>query len=93
MLGVGIQFQWKTVEGGSDQYKNKLLGQLPEAPQLNRSIDGIGQNDSQAYYHDENGERHEFDYVIIAAHANQALALLESPTYEQLATGAVSLFS
>ncbi|MEC7906272.1 MAG: FAD-dependent oxidoreductase [Verrucomicrobiota bacterium] len=83
MLGVGIQFQWKTVEGGSDQYKNKLLGHLPQAPQLNRSINGIGQNNSQAYYHDENGERHEFDYVIIAAHANQALALLESPSYKQ----------
>ena len=80
MLGVGIQFQWKTVDGGSDQYKHKLLAKLTEPPTLDYSIDSIGQNESEAYYYDADENRHEFDYIIIAAHANQALNLLETPS-------------
>lgn len=83
MLGVGIQFQWKTVEGGSDQYKGKLLAKLPEPPTLSYSISSIGQSDNEAYYHDANGIRHAFDYIIIATHAKQALCLLEAPTSKQ----------
>jgi len=83
MLGVGIQFQWKTVEGGSDQYKKKLLARLPESPKLNYSVNGIGQTVDEAYYFDSDGNRHAFDYIIVATHANQALELLEAPTSQQ----------
>ncbi len=80
MLGVGIQLQWKTVEGGSSQYKRKLLARLPNETLLSRDLQCVGQDSSQAYYIDEYGERHSFDYIVIAAHADQALRLLESPS-------------
>lgn len=83
MLGVGIQYQWKTVERGSSQYKRKLLSALPNPAQLNRRISGIGQNESGAYFHDENGDRCAFDQIVIATHADQALSLLESPSDQE----------
>ena len=83
MLGVGIQFQWKTVDEGSDQYKRKLLAKLPEPPTLNSSVANIGQTDNEAYYYDTDGTRHAYDYIIIATHANQALDLLEAPSSQQ----------
>lgn len=83
MLGVGIQFQWKTVQGGSDQYKRKLLAKLPAQPKLNYAISGIGETDSEAYFYDEKGTRQTFDYIIVATHADQALKLLDSPNSQQ----------
>ncbi len=83
MLGVGIQFQWKTVDEGSVQYKRKLLAKLPKTPALNYSISSIGQSDNEAYYHDADGIRHAFDYIIIATHADQALDLLKAPSSKQ----------
>ena len=80
MLGVGIQLQWKTVLGGSSQYKTKLLDKLPRSTLLNRNIHDIGQDQDGAYFHDEEGNKNRFDYIIVATHADQALQLLESPT-------------
>lgn len=85
MLGVGIQLQWKTVQGGSDQYKKRLLAALPRETQLNRNVRGIGQDPDSAYLRDEDGNTHRYDYIVIAAHADQALTLLESPDSEQQA--------
>ncbi|MCH6257248.1 FAD-dependent oxidoreductase [Puniceicoccaceae bacterium K14] len=83
MLGIGIQLQWKTVEGGSDQYKEKLIAQLPREPQTNRVISRVGETEDSAYFYDENGQKQSFDHIIVATHANQALALLENPTPAQ----------
>lgn len=80
MLGVGIQLQWKTVEGGSNQYKNKLLAALPNETLLNKNIKGVGQDENHAYFYDESGERQNYDNIIVATHADQALKLLESPS-------------
>jgi predicted NAD/FAD-binding protein len=83
MLGVGIQYQWKTVSQGSSQYKRKLLNRLPRPVETGRKIEGVGQTESCAYFHDEEGERREFDQIVIATHADQALELLESPSEKQ----------
>lgn len=86
MLGIGIQLQWKTVHNGSDQYKKKLLAQLPNKPLLNQSIASVHQEDDNAYYYDERGRKQNYDYIILATHADQALALLDNPSPEQKST-------
>jgi predicted NAD/FAD-binding protein len=80
MLGVGIQLQWKTVEGGSNQYKEKLLAALPNKTLLSQNIKAIGQDASCAYFYDEAGNKQNYDFIIVATHADQALRLLESPS-------------
>ena len=83
MLGVGIQFQWKTVQGGSSSYKRRLLASLPNGVRLNRRVSGIGQTEEQAYLRNEDGDLQYYDKIVIATHADQALALLEKPTPTQ----------
>lgn len=80
MLGIGIQLQWKTIDGGSEQYKGKLLAQLSNQTLTNQSISAVGQTNEYAYYFDCNGIKHTYDQIVIAAHADQALDLLERPT-------------
>ncbi len=80
MLGIGIQLQWKTVEYGSDQYKRKLLATLDKEPEINKSLRAIGEDSEGAYVVEERGQQRRFDYIVVATHADQALALLEKPT-------------
>ena len=83
MLGIGTQLQWKTVESGSEQYKQKLLARLPDEPLLSQSIASIDQDNDTAYYCDERGQKQTYDYIIVATHANHALALLGDPSSAQ----------
>ena len=80
MLGVGIQLQWKTVKGGSNQYKEKLLASLPNKTLLSQNIKAIGQDTACAYFFDEAGNKQSYDFIIVATHADQALRLLECPS-------------
>ena len=86
MLGIGIQLQWKTVENGSEQYKQKLLAKLPNRPRINQTVKAISQSDQHASFYDNEGIKQVYDYVIIATHADQALSLLDRPTRSQHST-------
>ena len=83
MLGIGTQLQWKTVESGSEQYKQKLLARLPNEALLSQSIASIHQDNDTAYYCDERGQKQTYDYIIVATHSNHALALLSDPSSAQ----------
>lgn len=81
LLGVGQQFQWKTLRGGSRQYRDRLLAALPRPPVVNAGIERIRRNGSQtvSLVHDD-GTEQSFDLVVIATHADEALTLLANPT-------------
>ena len=81
LLGIGIQLEWRTVVGGSNQYKNKILDALPSCVQINRSAVSVTPvSDETVLVKDEHGGEEVYDFVIIAAHADQALKMLEAPT-------------
>ena len=78
MLGVG-RFRWRTVTGGSRAYVDSIAARLGDRLRLGsgvrsvrRSPDGVELRIGDAV------ER--FDRVVLATHADQALALLEDPT-------------
>jgi predicted NAD/FAD-binding protein len=81
MLGLG-RFRWRTVTGGSRRYVDAIAERLGRRLQVGdgvrsvrRDLDGV---DLRV------GERVErFDQVVLATHADQALALLEDPTPEE----------
>ncbi len=80
MLGIGIQYQWQTVEGGSQQYKRKLLAKL-----YNQPTPGLGVSKIQQHYDSvsltlSDGSQREFKQAIVATHADDALKLLSNPT-------------
>ena len=81
LLGIGIQLEWRTVVGGSDQYKNKILEALPGRVHVNRPAIRIRSlRNGEVAVTDDSGNQEIYDYVVVAAHADQALRILEKPS-------------
>lgn len=81
-LGVSTHHQWFTVTGGSCSYRDKLLTHLAPV-RLPAKVVEARETPTAATIRLESGELLEFDRVIIATHADEALALLAEPTPEQ----------
>lgn len=83
MLGFSEQFQWKTLKGGSQQYKAKVLEKIGPATRTNTQVSKIARTQDGVTVFDAAGGRSEFDVAIVATHADQALELLDSPTPDE----------
>ncbi|MEI8294158.1 MAG: FAD-dependent oxidoreductase [bacterium] len=81
-LGVTTHHPWFTVSGGSRSYRDKLLSHL-QPVQLPAKAVEVRESTSSATVRLEDSTVREFDRVIIAAHADEALAMLGSPDEEQ----------
>lgn len=79
-----LQFQdrplWRTVAGGSRRYVESLLRDGSFAVQRAAKIDAVVRNSSGVTLIDHNRASWSFDHVVIATHADQALAMLAAPT-------------
>jgi uncharacterized protein len=81
MLGFG-RFRWCTVTGGSRSYVDAIGARLGDALRLGAGVRSIRRSDDGVEL--RVGDRVErFDRVVVATHADQALALLEDPTPEE----------
>jgi predicted NAD/FAD-binding protein len=75
-------FRWRTVTGGSRQYVRALLGRfggrlhLDGVRTIERDADGVTLRTGD-------GQARRFDRVVVATHADEALALLAAPTGEE----------
>ncbi|MFD1623426.1 NAD(P)/FAD-dependent oxidoreductase [Azospirillum griseum] len=74
---------WRTVEGGSRAYVGRILADMPDALRLNSAVESISRDDGRVRIRDRRGALHEFDHVVIATHADQALALLDDPSAKE----------
>ena len=82
-LGLHTQFQWYTVDGGSEVYKQLLIAPFKEKIQVQNAITRVERNAGQVILTDSKGNQHVFDRVIIATHGDQALHLLAQPTADE----------
>ena len=81
MLGFG-RFRWRTVTGGSHRYVDAIAGRLGRRLHLGAGVSSIRR--SEAFVELRIGDAIErFDRVVLATHADQALALLEDPTPDE----------
>ncbi len=71
---------WRTVIGGSAAYVGKLTRPYAGQVRLNTGVTKIRRLPGGVEIRDTQGETHRFDHVVIATHADQALALLDDPT-------------
>ena len=78
-LGVSTHHPWFTVDGGARTYMRKILDQVGE-PRLSAGISAVEAVGSAGRLHFEDGSREDFDAVVLACHADEALALLAAPT-------------
>ena len=91
LIQVNNRPQWRTVKGGSRQYVNKLLASLgPEhSVRLGTPVRGVQRTDAGVVLRLDSGPEH-FDEVVLAAHSDQSLALLQDASaQEQAVLGAI----
>ena len=80
--------QWFTVTGGAKHYVEKLLQHIPRT-HLQTPVKRIERNGSEARVFTASGSE-DFDGVVLACHADQALSLLAQPSpQEQALLGAI----
>lgn len=79
MLGFG-RFRWRTVTGGSRQYVDAVGRLLGERLHLGLGIRSLQRSDDHVELRTNDGNVRNFDHVVVATHADQALALLEDPS-------------
>ncbi len=83
--------QWRTVTGGAGEYVARLAAALPDGIRTRARVTGIRSDAAGVTVRDGGGGLRRFDRVIVAAHADQALDLLDSPSeQERRVLGAIS---
>lgn len=82
LLSVNHRPQWYTLEGGSRQYIPRLTAPYASRIRLNTPVRQITRSGAGVTLTTAAGEEH-FDQMVIACHADQALAMLADPTPEE----------
>lgn len=83
LLQVTGQPEWRTVVSGSHSYIGPLSAPFHDHIHLGHGVEKVirGADDVEIVLDD--GSMHSFDHVVIAAHADQALAMLAEPSAEE----------
>ena len=76
--------KWRTVSGGSQEYVAKLTAPYADRVRLNAGAVSIRREGGGVWVRDANGASERFDQVVIATHGNEALAMLDDPSAEEL---------
>ncbi|CAN5861667.1 NAD/FAD-binding protein [soil metagenome] len=76
LLTVGSQLSWRTVSGGSRSYVDRIVTPLRQRARLGTPASAVRRDVDGAHVRDAAGHWDRFDKVILACHADQALALL-----------------
>jgi predicted NAD/FAD-binding protein len=82
-LGLDTQHQWYTLENGSQSYREILIKPFKDRITTNRKAMKVIRENGKVTVHASDGSQETFDRVIIAAHGDQALAMLANPTNEE----------
>lgn len=81
---------WRTVKGGSARYVEKMVASFRDHLRLGRAVTAIERTAQGVTVHDSHGHHESFDHVVIAAHSDQALAMLgDASDKERAILGAI----
>ena len=76
LLSVSDRPQWRVIKGGSRAYIKPLTQRFKNNIRLNSAVKSIQRNDNGVVIKTIHGLSERFDQVVIAAHSDQALAML-----------------
>ena len=74
---------WRTVVGGSMQYVSRLADGISGEVRLNTGVARINRTARGVHITDRQGNAEDFDAVVVATHADQALKLLGDASYHE----------
>ncbi len=80
LLKISDRPVWRTVSGGSRAYVSRLTAAYAERVRLGAAVAGVARTDNGVLVRVEGQAQERFDRVVIAAHADQALAMLDAPS-------------
>jgi uncharacterized protein len=76
LLSLNERPQWRTVVGGSRSYVERVIAPFQSRIHLNTAVTAIYRSRHGVRIEDRQGGARDFDQVVIAAHADQALSML-----------------
>ena len=82
-LGLDTQHQWYTLVKGSQSYREILIKPFKDRIYTNRKAVKVSRENGKVIVYASDGTQETFDRVIIAAHGDQALKMLNNPTAEE----------
>ncbi|HZV83914.1 MAG TPA: FAD-dependent oxidoreductase [Brevundimonas sp.] len=82
LLRVDLKPTWRTVDGGSRAYVNRLVQAFRGRIVVDAGVTGVLRGLDGAALRFADGRLERFDAVVLATHSDQALALLEAPSAE-----------
>jgi predicted NAD/FAD-binding protein len=74
---------WRTVDGGSRVYVERLTQSYKDRVRLATPVTAIARDNGSVKIRDKSGAVESFDHVVIASHADQALAFLDDATADE----------
>ena len=83
MLQATNRPAWRTVKGGSRRYVERLMANADIEISMGRQARKVGRTPQCAHVEDNRGVVRIFDQVVIATHADQALAMIADPDREE----------
>ncbi len=83
LLSTSPDIPWRTVKGGSQTYVEALIRPIADRVHVRCPVRAIRRTDTGVRLSFTDGPDREYDHVIIATHADQALRLLADPTEEE----------
>ena len=85
LLRIAGRPQWETVTGGSIAYVRRMMQDFPGRTRLDTAVLGIRRSADSVQILDSQGCLEQFDHVVMASHADQALSALSDPTPDEAA--------
>ena len=83
LLQLSDRPQWRTVVGGAREYVQRLRATLRGAVVLNCPVLSVDRSPHAVQVRTVDGRLQRFDHVVIASHADQALAMLAAPSPDE----------
>ena len=80
MLSVDERPQWYVIRGGSAEYVKPLIMAHQDKIRLSTPVTNIRRTEQEVFVTSDAYGEELFDYVFIASHSDQALAMLDKPT-------------
>ncbi|MGI9452627.1 MAG: NAD(P)/FAD-dependent oxidoreductase [Geminicoccaceae bacterium] len=80
LISLNDRPEWRTVDGGSTVYVDKLRASFDDRLRLGVGAKRIWRDGETVIVEDTQGYISNYDAIILACHADQALALIQTPT-------------
>ena len=83
LLTINDHPQWYTVNGGSREYVSRISERFKHKIKFNCPVQSVARKDGKVIVTDKLGKISEFDQVVFACHADEALKMMSDKTTDE----------